>query len=100
MRFRAIRLAVIANRVRSARPVYAPLERFVASLGISFLSRVSDSEVYIDAAESGLGIYDLPPEACCQELREFAPIVRWVQGDAADASAEPSNVVPIAAARA
>src|SRR5690606_29115949 len=57
VRFRNIRLAVVANRVRSSRPVYAPLERFVASLGISFLARVSDSEVYVDAAESGLGIY-------------------------------------------
>jgi chromosome partitioning protein len=101
VRFRNIRLAVIANRVRSSRPVYAPLERFVASLGISFLSRVSDSEVYIDAAESGLGIYDLPAEACSEELREFLPIVRWAQGDDPQASTDSSsNVVPIAAARA
>jgi chromosome partitioning protein len=100
VRFRNIRLAVIANRVRSSRPVYAPLERFVASLGISFLSRVSDSEVYIDAAESGLGIYDLPADTCAQELREFAPIVRWVQGDEPRESVEPpSNVVSITAAR-
>lgn len=100
VRFRNIRLAVIANRVRSSRPVYAPLERFVASLGISFLARVSDSEVYVNAAESGLGIYDLPPDACSDELREFLPIVRWLHGEQPQESAEPSNVVPIAAARA
>lgn len=100
VRFRNIRLAVIANRVRTSRPVYAPLERFVASLGISFLARVSDSEVYINAAESGLGIYDLPAESCSDELREFLPIVRWIQGEKPRGKAEPSNVVPIAAARA
>lgn len=100
VRFRNIRLAVIANRVRSSRPVYAPLERFVASLGISFLARVSDSEVYINAAEAGLGIYDLPADSCSEELREFLPIVRWLQGEQPQDNAESSNVVPIAAARA
>lgn len=100
VRFRNIRLAVIANRVRSSKPVYAPLEKFVGSLGIAFLARVSDSDVYVDAAESGLGIYDLPTDACSAELREFLPIVRWVQGDETAEESAASNVVPIAAARA
>jgi len=99
VRFRNIRVAVVANRVRSGKPVYAPLEKFVASLGIAFLGRVNDSEVYIEAAEQGLGIYDLPPEACGNELREFLPIVRWVEGlDPVVDTA--SNVVPITSARA
>jgi len=99
VRVRNIRVAVVANRVRSSKPVYAPLEKFVATLGIPFLAKVSDSEVYVEAAETGVGIYDMPAEACSTELREFLPIVRWVQGD--ELIAEPaSNVVPIAAARA
>jgi chromosome partitioning protein len=92
-------VAVVANRVRSGKPVYAPLEKFVASLGIPFLGRVSDSDVYVEAAESGLGIYDLPPDACSNELREFLSVVRWVQGDELVEEAA-SNVVPIASARA
>ena len=99
VRFRNIRVAVVANRVRSGKPVYAPLEKFVASLGIAFLGRVSDSDVYVEAAESGLGIYDLPPDTCGDELREFQPVVRWVQGDELVEQAA-SNVVPIASARA
>jgi chromosome partitioning protein len=108
VRFRNIRLAVLANRVRSARPVYEPLEKFVSTLGISFLTRVSDSEIYVDAAESGLGIFDLPPEKCSAELREFQPIVQWVLGENAVApavekpgeAAPASNVVPLNVARA
>jgi len=57
VRFRNIRLAVIANRVRSSRPVYEPLEKFVGSLGISFITRVSDSGIYVDAAETGVGVF-------------------------------------------
>ena len=100
VRFRNIRVAVVANRVRTSKPVYAPLEKFVASLGIPFLAKVSDSEVYVDAAEAGLGIYDLPAETCGAELREFQPIARWAQGDQQVEEPASSNVVPIASARA
>jgi chromosome partitioning protein len=100
VRFRNIRVAVVANRVRSGKPVYAPLERFVSSLGIAFLGRVSDSDVYVEAAETGLGIFDLPADTCCAELREFQPVVRWVAGDDAIADSAISNVIPINAARA
>jgi chromosome partitioning protein len=85
--------------VRNNKPVYAPLEKFVASLGITFLGRVSDSDVYVDAAEMGLGVFELPAEVAAAEQREFLPIVRWVQGEQASEGA-PSNVVSISAARA
>jgi chromosome partitioning protein len=102
VRFRQIRVAVVANRVRSSRPVYEPLERFVASLGIPFLTKVSDSDVYLDAVESGLGVFELPPEQAAAEQREFMPIVTWVQGGNAPAVSgyDTSNVVPLNVARA
>jgi chromosome partitioning protein len=100
VRFRNIRLAVVANRVRNSKPVYAPLERFVGSLGISFLARVSDSDVYVDAAENGLGVFDLPAETAAAEQREFLPIARWALGEQAAEGTPVSNVVSITAARA
>lgn len=101
VRFRNIRVAVLANRVRSSRPVYAPLERFVASLGISFLARISDSDEYVDAAEQGLGVFEMPEGRADAERGEFLPVVQWVQGD--DAVGQPfeaSNVVSLSAVRA
>jgi chromosome partitioning protein len=101
VRFRDIRVAVVANRVRTSRPVYAPLEKFVAALKISFLTKVSDSDAYVDAAERGLGVFEMPEDQCAAERREFQPIVDWVLGGAAVADApataapEPSNVVPL-----
>jgi chromosome partitioning protein len=100
VRFRNIRVAVVANRVRNNKPVYAPLERFVSSLGITFLGRVTDSDVYVEAAEAGLGVFDLPAEAAGDEQRELLPIVRWVQGEQPLDDSAVSNVVPISAARA
>jgi hypothetical protein len=81
VRTRSIRVAVVANRVRSAQ-VYRPLERFLGSLGLPFLTRISDSEVYVRAAESGLGVFDMD-ESAAAEREELMPIVDWVGGQRA-----------------
>src|SRR5690606_37355877 len=49
VRVHGIQVGVVANRIRGARPIYAPLERFLRCLGMPFLTRLTDSEIYIDA---------------------------------------------------
>ena len=77
LRTRNIRLGVVANRVRRSSPVYQPLERFLHSLGLPFLTRLSDSEVFVQAAESGVGIFEMDPIASAAEREQFMPIVEW-----------------------
>lgn len=81
VRSRNIRLAVVANRVRRSTPVYQPLERFLKSLGLPFLARLADSEVFVQAAETGLGIFELDPAASAAEREQFMPIVEWADPD-------------------
>jgi chromosome partitioning protein len=81
LRARNVRLAVVANRVRRSSPVYQPLERFLGSLGLPFLARLSDSEVFVQAAESGLGIFEMDPIASAAEREQFMPIVEWADPD-------------------
>jgi chromosome partitioning protein len=78
LRARNVRLAVVANRVRRSTPVYQPLERFLNSLGLPFVTRLSDSEVYVTAAESGLGIFEMDAAASVAEREQFMPIIEWV----------------------
>jgi len=100
VRFRNIRVAVLANRVRSSRPVYEPLEKFVASLGIAFLTRVSDSDVYLESAETGVGVFEMPADKAAAEQREFQPIVNWLVGEQQANAVPASNVIPLNVARA
>jgi chromosome partitioning protein len=95
VRLRTTRVAVVANRISGQRPVYEPLERFASALKITFVARLSDSTAYVDAAESGLGIYDLPAQRCAAEQREFLPVALWAQGSARAAAPSPGNVVPL-----
>jgi len=73
-----IRLGVVANRVRKANPVYEPLERFLKALNLPLLARISDSEVFVTAAESGIGIFEMDFAVSAAERGQFQPIAEWV----------------------
>jgi chromosome partitioning protein len=79
IRINNIRLAVVANRVKKSAPVYQPLERFLASLNLPLLARLSDSEVYVGAAESGAGVFEMDFAASAAERQQFMPIAEWIE---------------------
>jgi chromosome partitioning protein len=81
LRTRNVRLGVVANRVRKFSPVYQPLERFLNSLGLPFVARLSDSEVFVNAAESGIGIFEMDAAASASERDQFMPVVEWADPD-------------------
>lgn len=79
IRAQNIRLGVVANRVRKAAPVYQPLERFLNSLNLPLLTRLSDSEAYVAAAETGVGVFEMEFAASATERQQFTPIVEWIE---------------------
>src|SRR5438552_16247433 len=99
VRARNIRLAVVANRVRSSMPVYQPLERFLNSLSLPFLTRISDSDAYVKAAEAGIGIFEMPPAAAAAECAEFMPIIEWVGSQRDPAVSGDGKVIDLASRR-
>lgn len=80
IRARNIRLAAVANRVRTSMPVYQPLERFLNSLSLPLLSRVSDSDAYVKSAETGIGIFEMDFAQSAAERQQFMPLVEWIEG--------------------
>jgi chromosome partitioning protein len=98
IRTRNIQLAVVANRVRSSMPVYQPLERFLNSLGLPFLTRISDSDTYVKAAESGIGIFEMAPSTAA-ECSEFMPIVDWLGRQRDSVASGDGKVIDLASRR-
>ena len=78
IRKQGIRIAVIANRVRSHTPTYEPLQKFLGSLKIPFVTTLSDTDNYIIAAEKGLGIYEMDEEQTRLERKQWLPLARWL----------------------
>ena len=76
-----VKIAVVANRVRNrATPTYAALERFLNSLKMPFLTSISDSDIYIQAVEEGMGIFEMDEVTTGRERQELMPILRWLDG--------------------
>ena len=81
VRARNLRIGVIANRVRRSMPVYQPLERFLKALNLNLIGRLLDSDVFVRAAETGSGIFEMEPGLADAECRQFTPVVEWVSGE-------------------
>lgn len=100
VRHRRIRTAVVANRARSSTAVYEPLERFVRSLRLTFLTHLLDSEVYVEAGDTGYGIFEIDAARTAGQRRDFMPIVRWVDQGAPAPAERSANVIQLAHPRA
>ena len=72
------KIAVIANRVRENTLIYQQLNKFLKHLKIPFLTSIRDSQNYIHAAEDGLGIFDMPWYLVSQDLKQWKPLIRWI----------------------
>jgi chromosome partitioning protein len=80
VRLGEVRVGIVANKVRTSMPAYQPFLRFLVSLQTRLLARLLDSDMYLRAAESGVGIFEMDPNQTAAERRQFAPIVEWVAG--------------------
>lgn len=101
LRARTLRLGVIANKVRKSMPVYEPLERFLGSLNLPLLTRLSDSDTYLKAAEAGLGVFEMDFSQSMAEREQFLPVAEWVErGRQQPGAAADEKVLPFKPLRA
>jgi len=79
VRIEKTQIAVIANRARNNVPVYKPLENFLNSLNISFVTILTDSDQYIRASSEGLGVFELDLKDAMLEQAELTPLFSWLE---------------------
>jgi chromosome partitioning protein len=78
------KLAIVANRVRSATRSYRQLCAFLASLRIPMIAALRDTQNFVYAAGQGLGITELPAYAVRDELVQVNAIMAWLERRDAD----------------
>lgn len=74
------RIGLVANRVRENTIVFHTLEDFLARTGIPVLTHLRESQNYIRAAESGLGLFELAPSMVLKDVVQWDPILDWLEG--------------------
>ena len=72
------RIALIANRVRENTRIYRALEAFLKDFDIPLLTHLRESQNYIRAAETGLGLFELAPSQVAEDVVQWDPVVAWL----------------------
>jgi chromosome partitioning protein len=74
------KLAVVANRTRKNTRSFDKLMRFLDSLGIPIIAILRDSQNYVQAAEAGIGICEMPPHKVRLDIEQLQCLVEWLDG--------------------
>jgi len=83
---RKIKIATVANRVREDTIVAAKLEYYLEKLKlpngskIPFMTVLRASQNYINAAGSGMTIFELAPSKTYYDREQWEPLLRWLTG--------------------
>lgn len=72
------KLAVVANRTRKNTRSFDKLMRFLDSLGIPIIGILGDSQSYVQAAEQGIGISEMPVHRARREIDELGRVASWL----------------------
>jgi chromosome partitioning protein len=73
------RIGLIANRVRENTRIYHELEAFLSEYDIPLLTHLRESQNYIRAAETGLGIFELAPSQVVADVVQWDPVIEWLR---------------------
>lgn len=72
------RIGVIANRVKKNTVMYRSLMRFLATLEIPIVTTLRDSQNYVRAAESGVGVFEMKPYQVREDWEQWLPLIGWL----------------------
>lgn len=72
------RIGVIANRVKKNTVMYQSLMRFLTTLQIPIVATLRDSQNYIRAAESGIGLFEMKSSLVREDLEQWQPLLQWL----------------------
>ncbi|MEX2126261.1 MAG: AAA family ATPase [Woeseia sp.] len=72
------KLAVVANRTRQNTRSFEKLMRFLDSLGIPIIGVLRDSQNFVQAADEGIGVCEMPRHRVRKEIEQLDQVVRWL----------------------
>jgi chromosome partitioning protein len=72
-------VAIVAMRVDVRTRAAADLERFLDDTGLPVVAHLRDTQNYVQAAASGMCLFDLPASRVEKDIAQWAPLLDWVQ---------------------
>ena len=73
-------IGVVANRTQKNYHSYTALLTFLKKLDVPFVGALRNSQNYIKAADTGVGVFEMPVAEAMADMAEWEHIVNWVEG--------------------
>ena len=73
------KIGVIANRVRRNYKTFQTLMKFLDTLHIPVVTTLRDSQMYLRAAELGVGLHEMKQPGMKEDLESWEPLVQWLE---------------------
>ena len=73
-------IGVVANRAQKNYHSYHALLGFLKAMDIPFVGVIRNSQNYVKAADSGVGIFEMPFPQVAKDMHEWKPILHWIEG--------------------
>ena len=74
-------IGVVANRTQKNYQSYKALVTFLKKLNVPFVGALRNSQNYIKAADTGVGIFEMPISEVKIDMDEWKPIINWIEGE-------------------
>lgn len=81
------RIGLLANRVRENTNIYRELAGFLEELPAPLVAALRDSQNYVRAAATGLGIFEMAPSSTRQDIDTWIPLLDWLDSKASQPAA-------------
>jgi chromosome partitioning protein len=79
LRARNTRVGIISNRVKSNTRAFEALGRFIATLDIPLVGQVRETQNYVAAAQTGLGVHELARQRDERDVDCWQGILDWLE---------------------
>lgn len=73
-------IGVVGMRVDSRTRAFDELQRFLDGLGLPVLGYIRSTQNYVQLAARGLTLFDIAPGRVQQDIEQWQPIIRWLEG--------------------
>jgi len=73
-----LKVGIIANRVRPHTKAYNTLIAFLKQINLPLIATFRDTQNYVQAIESGISIFDLPPSKVKKDLKQWQSLTEWL----------------------
>jgi chromosome partitioning protein len=73
-------IGVVANRTQRNYQSYTALLKFLKKLDVPFVGALRNSQNYIKAADTGVGIFEMPLADAKSDMAEWELIINWIEG--------------------